>query len=543
MSFSTISSASPAPTPGPGAFDDGFDAYLGRVRAPFEGQPMFLTNCGPRLFEVYLESFPAEWRQFHNCHACRRFFEQYGDLVVIDDQGKLISALWDREEAPYAYKEAIGRLQGLVQAASVTRMFFSKEKTLGTPGSRVEYPGEGIRDWTHFHVVQKTPFKDRLRTAEQAASAKLHDFQTLTHALANYSLEDLKLAVQLLQSETLYRSNKILGAAEWLLDVKERTQTLHWLQRNHILWLAVAGAPTGFCHPRSGMIGTLLEDITAGLPFEEVKRKFAAKMHPEQYQRPQAAPSAGNIKRGEEIVAKLGIARSLERRFARLDEIETLWKPKEAESPFQSGVFGHLAPKGKMAPRLMEVKGGPITWVKFLRDVLPSAERISIYTPHRGNYCALTTAAHADAPPILQWDAEERRNPVAWYAYTGGSRATDWGLHAGQFTEVTAVAEAPTHWFGHVSPNHAPGALFIMEGCKDVHTNQGNALFPETLKSDLHEIRATIEAYSRSAKLGGHEEASACGLVIRKGFKPSDTLIVEVRAGAASTQYNIDRWE
>jgi hypothetical protein len=53
------------------------------------------------------------------------------------------------------------------------------------------------------------------------------------------------------------------------------------------------------------MIGTLLEDIEEGLDFGDVSRKFASKMHPLQYQRPQAAPSVGNIEESEKIVAKL----------------------------------------------------------------------------------------------------------------------------------------------------------------------------------------------------------------------------------------------
>ena len=73
------------------------------------------------------------------------------------------------------------------------------------------------------------------------------------------------------------------------------------------------------------MIGTLLEDLATGMDFATVSARFAAKMHPLKYLRPQAAPRAGNIADAEKIVAKLGIARSLERRFARIDEIETLW--------------------------------------------------------------------------------------------------------------------------------------------------------------------------------------------------------------------------
>jgi hypothetical protein len=71
------------------------------------------------------------------------------------------------------------------------------------------------------------------------------------------------------------------------------------------------------------MIGTLLEDIHVGLPFDDFKAKFAAKMHPLQYQRPQAAPKVGAIAQAEKLVEQLGIVRSLKRRFARLDDLDS----------------------------------------------------------------------------------------------------------------------------------------------------------------------------------------------------------------------------
>src|SRR5207253_1562968 len=36
-----------------------------------------------------------------------------------------------------------------------------------------------------------------------------------------------------------------------------------------------------------------------------------------------------------------------------------------------------------------------------------------------GHFMALITATRPEAPPILQWDSEERRNPVSWYYHSG----------------------------------------------------------------------------------------------------------------------------
>ena len=80
---------------------------------------------------------------------------------------------------------------------------------------------------------------------------------------------------------------------------------------------------------------------------------------------------------------------------------------------------------------------------------------------------------------------------------------------------------------------------------KDSRTNAGNALFPNFLKDDLHEVRATIEAYSKTAKIGGREEASANGYAFRanEATVRFPTTILRVTAGKAVTEYSIDRWD
>jgi hypothetical protein len=129
-------------------------------------------------------------------------------------------------------------------------------------------------------------------------------------------------------------------------------------------------------------------------------------MHPLQYQRPQAAPTSGNIERAEKLVEKLGIQRSLERRFARLGEIQTIWKPTEEVKHEGNGVFSHIKPKNKNEIPKMELPPIKMTWRKFCETVLPSAKGIEFYVNGVDNYSAILTAVHEDAPPILQWETK-----------------------------------------------------------------------------------------------------------------------------------------
>src|SRR4029078_7195541 len=98
---------------------------------------------------------------------------------------------------------------------------------------------------------------------------------------------------------------------------------------------------------KNQVVATLMDDVKNGVSFEVASKKWSEKMHPLQYMRPQALPSDGAIERAEKLVEKLGIAPSLERRFARLAEIapHLLWTPKTVDAGKTAGVFGHLRTK------------------------------------------------------------------------------------------------------------------------------------------------------------------------------------------------------
>jgi hypothetical protein len=288
------------------------------------------------------------------------------------------------------------------------------------------------------------------------------------------------------------------------------------------------------------MIGTLLEDIKSGMDIASVKKRFATKMNPTQYMRPQAPASAGNIAAAEKLVEQLGIAPALERRFARLDEVKTIWKPTPIKEEEAGGVFGHLKPKAtKAAPVVAPVQD--ITWSKFARTVLPKALEILVHLRDQSYpLVGCLTAVHFDAPPILQWDSEENRNPFSWYLYTGGSRPRDWNLAANTWTKVNAVMLKPSMWAGEDKFTHqGTGAVFILDGAKDSRT-AGACLFPEILKSELHAIRSTIESFSHRAKLEGREEGDANGILI--GQK-NDGATIRVTTELGVADYRIDRWD
>lgn len=496
---------------------------------------LFTTNCG-ELFDLFLDNLPTEARQHYTCTACRRFVNNYGGLVTISDVGEIASVLWDEKNTPQFFVAAVKTMKTIVLKSKVTGVFISGDVVLG-------YPVTG--KWQHMSALLPSTlvYHSKLKTANQLMAEKREDFRILITGLLEYPIEAVEQALILLKTESLYRSEKCLGVAEWLRGLHiSRSNTKNSRIRDNLAWLAVGTAPTGYCHVKSSMIGTLLDDIITELPFSEVSRKFAEKMNPLHYQRPQAAPTAGNIKQAEAIVEKLGIQKSLVRRFARLEELNTVWKPKvRSEKLRGTGMFAHLEAKNqKEKPKQMEIPAITITWEKFARTVLPLAENIEFLIKDIDNFSAILTAAHKDAPPILQWDSLERRNPFSHYVYNGGSPYTRWGLSRG-YCDVTGICFQPSEWYGNFS-NQGKSVSFILEGAKDSsYKTCGNALFPETLKSELREIRSTIESFSKNAIIEGYEEASACGIRLQSGEKLDATFRVTTSTGTAI--YKLDRWD
>lgn len=526
---------------------DQFDAFVVSMQAHADevladGQPLFRVETPDDLFDLYLEELPPADRQHHNCSACRHFMRDYGNLVTVRDDGTLRSVFWSTGKSPNLYGTAAWVLNKAVRAGRIEGVALPSVRVWGTA---ITGP------WTHFAAV---PPADVLHThgpernRSQAEAAKLHDYQTLQAALGDFTQPMVQQAFTLLSSGAMYQSERFIGPMRFLMDrVEERQRVRHGEYRNNLVWRAVATAPDGFCHPRTTIIGTLLEDLAAGLPYAAVARKFEEKVHPLRYMRPQAAPAAGNIAVAERLVEQLGIASALKRRFARLEEIETLWRPPtpEPEAPgLAAGVFSHLVAKSELPPKSpLDIPAQDVTWEKFFRTVLPTARKIEAFVgTGLQNFCALTMQSDPEAKPILQWDSEARRNPFSWYVYVDGSYASQWNLPAANvWVPVTAIAPQPSLWdTGAKSEHHGKSVLFVLDGCRDTKP-AGLALFPVLLQASLHAVRATIEAHSNDGVLEGAAEATACGLRAADGSH--SPVMVRVTGPYGVTSYRIGDWD
>lgn len=397
--------------------NDGYTDFLNALSHNFThvavNAPALFTVNVNGLWELFLDNLPDDARQHYTCNTCRSFVNHYGNIVVVDESGMVKSALWD-VTVPEFFQSSIDAMNKAVcKAAKVNGVFISDIANLGNPKTGV---------WEHMSVRMPSikVNKSRVKNAHQLMSEKHEDFLTLVNAISDFPLDITEQAASLLQTDVMYRSDRVLGVAEWFKKLHDNIDSLPSVQRNNLIWLAVATAPNGFCHIKSSMIGTLLEDIKDGYSTRVIMDRFQEKMNPQNYMRSQSAPTTSAIEQAEKLVEKLGIADSLCRKYATFSMIapHCEWMPKtiEPQTAKAGGVFSNVTPKERLSAPGSQIAmpSTTMTYDKFVRTVLPTADQIEVLVDNPSRFMAMVTEAIEGSENILLWD-----NSFSWY-YHGG---------------------------------------------------------------------------------------------------------------------------
>ena len=504
------------------------------------GAGRLFTVSTDGLYDIYLNSFnsdPIE-RKLHTCRCCEHFIRHYGGLVYLNESGASHTAVWNEAHLmsglPEWYWTAIRALANEVEKRLVTSQFLWSPANWG-----VEQSG----GFSHFFATPQPCAFEATLSPGQAMAVRREDFKHLAIVVKEWKAEHLGKAVGMLQAGGLANAPALLPMAQWLRDVQHRVHGKRGKTRDNILWHAVSHAARGWCTPRGSALGALMDDIISGRGLAATTRAHDERMHPLKYQRPQAPPSAGNVVQAEKIFEKLGLAAALRRKPMAFDEVKLFWRPRTS-LPRQpnGGVFGHLKTKDGPPPAtpntVLSTGVTVMTWAKFERDVLPRALKLHLKTPPQGSYCCFTTATDPAAPPIMKWDSPEHRNPGDWFTYNPSSPPSLWGLPTLAFVEVLGLAYPPSSW----TSNHESKPLrvqAILQGAR-IERCPSLAIFPQSVKSELHEVRATIEAASKAGRLDPEPRQHASGYLLGGKGEATD-LCVTTDVGLV--YYRIDRLE
>lgn len=229
--------------------------------------PLFTTNVGPYLWDWYINAFPADRRAYHNCNACRQFIERYGSLVSINEDGRLVPAMWDVGWVPKEYRASVSAIvdilsghgyadgEGRSVLCQVTGVFYSTDKVWGRPCSG---------DWYHLAVIPPSSLVYSY-VPEQAMAAKAVDYKLLKRLLGKYTKPrangQLSPVKELLRLPSLALRDSTWQRLTWLDSVATNLLLRHAIQRDNLIWYAAATAPKDFCRMGEGWAGKLLDSV------------------------------------------------------------------------------------------------------------------------------------------------------------------------------------------------------------------------------------------------------------------------------------------
>ena len=160
-------------------------------------------------------------------------------------------------------------------------------------------------------------------------------------------------------------------------------------------------------------MGTLLLDITEGKDLEEAVTNYEKITAPENYQRPQAIYTDEMLEQAKAKIAELGYIDSLERRFAKLEDISinnVLFANRDVKASIGDSIFDELKKNVSRKVHNFDTVS-EISLDEFINNVLPRAQEISLYvdSKFKNNFVSLIAPLNEDAPSMFQWD-----NPFSW---------------------------------------------------------------------------------------------------------------------------------
>lgn len=379
---------------------------------------------GDALWETYLGSFPngsnPVFRKCteHDCSCCKSFIRKIGGVVTIRD-GK-ISTIWCGQINDPVYGVVARAMSKLVKTAPISGPFFSPEQNIGTDKNHED----ATTTWHHFYVklpdARRNSGKNYLMYKKDIPTAigeAVTTREVFNRGLVELTRDALDTVMELINANSLYRGQEHRHAVEAFLKLKIQFDKLSVAEQDLFSWSQYDKHHAAVSRIRNTAIGTLLIDLSEGLDLEDAVNKFEKSiMAPTNYKRPTALVSKAMVEKARKELEVLELIPSLDRRFARLDDIKIgniLWADRSTKLRRNDDPFEGVATKATTPKDLSRVETVPID--KFLADILPAATSVEIMLENNqaNNLVSLIAPQHASAKPLFQWS-----NGFSW-AYNG----------------------------------------------------------------------------------------------------------------------------
>lgn len=375
------------------------------------------------LWEAYLSSFPEgtnkmyRKRREYDCGHCRNFIKTIGGAVAIVD-GK-IHTIWEIDTDDVVFQPVVDALRTYVETKPIKDIWRHFTNTVGVKSTNEYTEDKQIIKWTHMY----TPIPERLLERKSdipTVKAKVRDRKNVfKRSLDEITEEAVDTVLELIASNTLYRGQ------EWervLKDFRKYQREYNGLsdeEKDTYTWTKAMTIGDVIGRIRNHSIGTLLVNISEGMDLDNAVKAYENVVAPANYKRPKAIFTKKMLDDAKKTVTDLGYMDSLQRRFARLDDITVnniLFCNRDAAPRIQGGldIFDEMSKEVAVNPKKFS-KVEEISAEKFVSDVLPTAKELEVLfeNRHKKNMVSLIAPVNKNAKNMMKWN-----NPFSW-AYSG----------------------------------------------------------------------------------------------------------------------------
>jgi len=368
------------------------------------------------LWGAYLAGFPAgsdpiyKTHTEHTCSCCRHFVKNLGNVVSIVN-GK-VQSIWSVPGLESPYKEVAAYMDAFVTSAAISDLFRSSERAYGAQQTKQLLEGGTVKVWNHFYgSVAARHFSP---TPDAVTGAMRTTVQVLERGLTELDLDQIGVVLELIDSNALYRGAEHREAVSSFQNLQQAYRKVKSGQRATMLWTAAQLPVARF---RNTVIGTLVQDLSEGVPLERAVASFETKVAPTNYKRTTALVTPKMIEAAMITIDQLGLEPALQRRFAKLSDVSVnnvLWVNSESKARMVGGLENLLL-KSVKPSAVKPTATQDITIHDFMSSVLPTATSIDMLVQgkHQGNFVSLTAPIHSDSPHLFKWS-----NDFGW-SYDG----------------------------------------------------------------------------------------------------------------------------
>lgn len=377
---------------------------------------LFRLDCDAgEVWNLYLESFPSEIRgiyhekPWHDCRRCRRWFNAMANVVMIDENYE-IRTLFGFETIP-EYQDVFNVLDEFLKTKRVENLFLHSDSSVGVFRSFAEYDGE-YEENHHFYLdIPEKFISDNIASETGDARTQRSLFEDTVNQISPDAVDTI---LELVNSKDIYRSIQWKDTLEGLKEVLDEFDQLDSkCDVNNWMWKKSAMLPRNIVHIKNTTMGTLLANITEGRDLDEAIDNYNRLTDPTKYQRSKPVYSEKMLEDAKAKIAELGYMDSLERRFAKLEDItinNLLFANRDVRASLGDSIFDEL--KKNVTRKVHNFdRVSEISLDDFITKVLPDAQEISLYVDARfkNNFVSLIAPINENAPSMFQWD-----NPYSW---------------------------------------------------------------------------------------------------------------------------------